>query len=327
MVRDLGAQHPVEGDPHAVVVADRQPRSGGGGRHRRPDGRARREPRPAGGVHHLPDAALRAGTPRRGHAAADRAGAGVGGAGRGDTGRPGRHPGDAERAAAAPRPGRGALSPRRLRVRRGGPTGGAHRHRPDHPGRQPTGGARRHRIGQDDPDLAPVAPARPDPRRDRDRRHRPARRHPGVATLADRRRPAGHGAVCRHHRREHRLWPSGRRDGRDRGGGGGGPDPQLHRGIAGGLRHVGGRTRRHPLRRTEAAHRHRPRAADRSAHPDPGRRHLQRGRAHRGPDPVDAAPLRRRAHHDRDRATRQHLQGRGCGRGARRRPDRRLRRP
>ena len=44
LVRDLGAQHEAEGHTHAALVADRQPGPGGGRGHRRPDGRARREP-------------------------------------------------------------------------------------------------------------------------------------------------------------------------------------------------------------------------------------------------------------------------------------------
>ena len=54
------------------------------------------------------------------------------------------------------------------------------------------------------------------------------------------------------------------------------------------LRHLRRRARRHPLRRPEAAHRHRARAAARPAHPDPRRLHLQRRHRDRVPDPAGA---------------------------------------
>ena len=53
---------------------------------------------------------------------------------------------------------------------------------------------------------------------------------------------------------------------------------------------AGGRARHHPLGRAEAAHRHRPRPAHRPAHPDPRRRHLQRGHGDRGANPTGPGP-------------------------------------
>ena len=53
--------------------------------------------------------------------------------------------------------------------------------------------------------------------------------------VRDRHRPAGHGAVQRHHRLQYRLRPRGGRPGRGRGGGQGRGDRPLHRRFAAGL--------------------------------------------------------------------------------------------
>ena len=52
-------------------------------------------------------------------------------------------------------------------------------------------------------------------------------------------------------------------------GGQTGRRPRLHHGTGRRLRHAGGRTRRQPVRRPAPAHRHRPRADQQPAHPDP----------------------------------------------------------
>ena len=57
---------------------------------------------------------------------------------------------------------------------------------------------------------------------------------------------------------------------------------ELHRRPARRLRHDGGRARHDAVGRPAPAGGHRPRAAGDAAHPDPRRRHLQRGRHHRG---------------------------------------------
>ena len=57
----------------------------------------------------------------------------------------------------------------------------------------------------------------------------------GQPARRDRHRPAGHGAVQRHDRLQHRLRPRGRRPGGDRGRGQGRGDRPLHRRSAAGL--------------------------------------------------------------------------------------------
>ncbi len=67
-------------------------------------------------------------------------------------------------------------------------------------------------------------------------------------------------------------------------------------GLSERLRHRGGRARRPPLGRAAAARRVRPRGRGRSAHPDPRRGDLERGRAHRGPDRAGPPPPPGRPH-------------------------------
>ena len=93
------------------------------------------------------------------------------------------------------------------------------------------------------------------------------------------------------------------------------------------LRHPGGRARPHPLRRPAPARGHRPRAAGRAAHPDPRRRHLQRGRHHREPHQGRARRGHGGAHHLRDRPPALHHRPGRRGRGARGRRDRGARHP
>ena len=61
--------------------------------------------------------------------------------------------------------------------------------------------------GQVDARAAAVPFLRPDGGPDHDRRAGHRARHPGQPARRDRHRPAGHGAVQRHHRLQHRLWP------------------------------------------------------------------------------------------------------------------------
>ena len=78
---------------------------------------------------------------------------------------------------------------------------------------------RPHRRGQVDDREAPRPLLRPARGRDHDRRHRPARRHPGKPAPPARHRPAGGLPLRRHRAREHPLRPARRdaRGGRGRG--------------------------------------------------------------------------------------------------------------
>ena len=105
----------------------------------------------------------------------------------------------------------------------------------------------------------PATRSHPDRRRGRDPRR------PAATAQSHRARAAGHRAVCRHGAREHpvraaRCERCRSRSGRDRGGGRSFPAP-----IAGGLRHVPGRTRGTAVGRTAPAHRHRSRDPARPA--------------------------------------------------------------
>ena len=73
-------------------------------------------------------------------------------------------------------------------------------------------------------------------RRDRDRRPGHPRGHAGQPAPRDRHRAAGHGAVQRHHRLQHRLRPARREPRRGRGGRARRAHPRFHRGAAGRLR-------------------------------------------------------------------------------------------
>jgi ATP-binding cassette subfamily B protein len=88
-------------------------------------------------------------------------------------------------------------------------------------------------------------------------------------------RPGAAGAlpVLRHHRREHRLRQARRHARRDRRRRARRARARVHPAPAAGLRLAGGRARPGPVGRRAPAHLHRARAADRPAHPDPGRGH------------------------------------------------------
>ena len=96
-------------------------------------------------------------------------------------------------------------------------------------------------------------------------------------------------------------------------------------GFPAGLRHAGRRARLDAERRPEAAHRHRPRAAAQSAHPDPGRLDQQRRPGDRVPDPAGARPADAGPNLVRDRPAHQHGAERRPDPGARQGPDRRAR--
>ena len=110
---------------------------------------------------------------------------------------------------------------------------------------------------------------------------------------ADRHRAAGHGAVQRHRRLQHRLRPPRRQPGRGRGGGAGGAHPRLHRLDAEGLRDDGRRARPEALRRREAARGDRAHAAEEPADPDLRRGHLGARLGQRARHPGRAASARR----------------------------------
>ena len=104
----------------------------------------------------------------------------------------------------------------------------------------------------------------------------------------DRHRGAGALPLLALHPRKHHLrrGPRGAAGG-DRSGGQGGRDPRCDPVLPARVRHPGGRERRHPLRRAEAARGHRAHPAEEPAHPDPGRfdllgRHRDRSRDPRG---------------------------------------------
>ena len=129
------------------------------------------------------------------------------------------------------------------------------------------------RVGQDDPGQpAPPAVRRaggPHPRR----RARRPRLQPQGPPLGHRRRAAGVVPVQRDHPREPALRqargprgrPDRRRQGRQR--------PQLHHRPPAGLRHVPGRARREPVRRSTPTLEHRPGHPQEPPHPHPRRGH------------------------------------------------------
>ena len=120
--------------------------------------------------------------------------------------------------------------------------------------------------------------------------------HGAIATRTDRHGAARNDALCRHHRRKRRLWPPRCIHGRDCRRGQRGPGARLHHAHAGRLRHARRRARHDAIRRAKTAHRHRPRAAQRPAHPHLGRRHRQRGHRNRTADPACVEPSHARAH-------------------------------
>ena len=208
----------------------------------------------------------------------------------------------ARRPAAALRAAAGADARRLLRLRRGRPAHrGAARHRPGRARGADGGRGGRHGLGQDHAGHADPAPLRRHRRHGDHRRRGRARRGPGLAAPRDRAGVRRRLPVQRHAARQHRLRAAGRRPRRRarrrparRAGG-------ADRGAARGLRDAGGRARADALRRPAPARRDRPRAAGRAAHPDPGRRHLQRGRHHRGQDQGRAVRGDGGPHHVRDR--------------------------
>ena len=118
----------------------------------------------------------------------------------------------------------------------------------------------------------------------------------------DRHRAAGHGAVQRHGRIQHRLRPHRRRPRRGRGGGARGAHPRLHRLDAEGLRHDGRRARPEALGRREAARRDRAHAAQEPADPDLRRGDLGARLGQRAGDPGRAAERGAQPHRARHRA-------------------------
>ena len=155
--------------------------------------------------------------------------------------------------------------------------------------------------GEVDARRAGRALLRPDRGARADRRPRRARLLAGVAARAGRGRAPGHRAVQRHGARQHRLRhrrdARGRRGGRALGGG-----ARVHLRAAAGLRHRPRPAGPRALGRPAPAHRRRPHAAARPAHPRPRRaderpRRRQRGRRARRAAGADARP-----HDDPDHA-------------------------
>ena len=100
------------------------------------------------------------------------------------------------------------------------------------------------------------------------------RGHAGQRAPGHRHRAAGHGAVQRHGRIQHRLRPPRRQPRGGRGGGARRAHPRLHRRHAQGLRHHGRRARAQAVGRREAARGDRAHAAEEPADPDLRRGHL-----------------------------------------------------
>ena len=117
---------------------------------------------------------------------------------------------------AAPHRGPRPLRPRPLRLRR--PPGRPARLRPRRPCGHDGRARRTHGRGKVHDRQAARALLRPARRADHDRRHRPTRRHPGVAAPPARDRPAGRLPLRRLDRRQRRLRPARRHPRRDRSG-------------------------------------------------------------------------------------------------------------
>ena len=109
------------------------------------------------------------------------------------------------------------------------------------------------------------------------------RGHAGQRAAGHRHRAAGHGAVQRHGRIQHRLRPPRRQPRRGGGGRARGAHPRLHRVHAQGLPDDGGRARAEAVGRREAARGHRAHAAEEPADPD-----LRRGDLGAGLAPTSA---------------------------------------
>ena len=115
-------------------------------------------------------------------------------------------------------------------------------------------------------------------------------------------RAAGGDALRREHPGEYRLRASGRERGGDSPRRAPGELRGIHRAFPGGVRDRGGRARRAAFRRAAAAHRDRPRAAEGSRHPHPGRSDLLARLGERAPDPGGARHAAGRAHRLHHRA-------------------------
>ncbi len=124
----------------------------------------------------------------------------------------------------------------------------------------------------------------------------------GVAARRHRHRAAGRVPVRRHHPRQHRLRAPRRHDGRDRGGGEARQHRRFVRGLSDGYDTYVGERGRSPVRRAEAAHRHRARVPEGPAHPHPRRGHARAGQRERAGHPEVARGAVRRAHDARHRA-------------------------
>ncbi len=128
--------------------------------------------------------------------------------------------------------------------------------------------------------------------------------------------------VPRHGCREHPLWAAGCAAG---GGGAGGPDGQrarVHRRAAGRLRDRDPGGWGEPVGGAAPTAMHRARAADRPAHPDPGRGHGQRGHGDGVPDPRRAEQTAGGPHSDHHRPPAEHDPQRGHDLRGGRREDR-----
>ena len=167
------------------------------------------------------------------------------------------------------------LRGRRLQLRRGDPVLSDVSLRAAQGPRRRAGGA----IGRGEDHAG--RPAAPVPRSDRwtnrDGRRAPHPAHPAVAARAHGGRQPGHRAPQRHRPRQHRLRPPGASREQVEAAARAANADGFIAAAAAGLRH-GARRARHPaLGRAAPAHRHRARAAARSADPDPRRGH-QRAR-------------------------------------------------
>ncbi len=172
--------------------------------------------------------------------------------------------GQARRAAAACEGGRDRVRQRGVRLRSAPPDPEGHQlpraRRQDARHRRPV---RRGQVHH----LAPAVPLlRRDQRPHPDRRPGHPRRAAAEPALQHRHRPAGHRAVQRHDRIQHRLRQARRRSCGDRAGGLAGAHLRFHRQAARRLPDARRRARAEALRRREAARR------DRAHHPQSARR-------------------------------------------------------
>ena len=136
-------------------------------------------------------------------------------------------------------------------------------------------GGRSQRLGQVDAGATAVSLLRRERRAHHHRRPGHARGAAVIGPRGDRHRSAGHGALQRLHRIQHRLRPAGCTPRRDRRGGAARADPRFHRDAAGRLCNAGGRARSEAFGWREAARGHRP--GDSQAAADPGFRRSDLG--------------------------------------------------